>query len=86
MKHVAELGTKWRKISRIMNGRCENDIKNRLYTYLSKMKKESEKGIKEKLIQRSEETLKFDFWSEDEEQNIFLFGSKDCLFESLLYN
>jgi hypothetical protein len=87
MKSVAELGTKWRKISRIMSGRCENDIKNRWYTYLSKIKKENESEINEKIIQKLEEdNLKFDFWSEDEEHNLFLFGSKNCLFELLSYN
>jgi hypothetical protein len=96
MKFVAELGTTWRKILRIMNGRCENDIKNRWYTYLSKMKKENETEINEnktnlneKIIQKSEkEILKFDFWSEDEdeEQNLLLFGSKDYSYESLFYN
>jgi hypothetical protein len=51
------------------------------------MKKETDIKINENIIQKSEEEIfNFDLLNEDEEHNLFLFGSKDCLFESLFYN
>jgi predicted phosphoadenosine phosphosulfate sulfurtransferase len=54
-KKVAEIGTKWTKIRKMLPGRTDNDIKNRWNTYLSKEREE-----------REEIFVKFDFWKEIE--------------------
>jgi hypothetical protein len=54
-KQVKEQGTKWAKISKLLPGRTENDIKNRWNTTLKKTLKE---------------TSKYDFWSEDEKASM----------------
>jgi hypothetical protein len=54
-KQVKEQGTKWAKISKLLPGRTENDIKNRWNTTLKKTMKE---------------TPQYDFWIEDEKASM----------------
>jgi hypothetical protein len=43
IQKVQEFGTKWSKMTKILRGRTDNDIKNRWYTHLSKIIEEEEK-------------------------------------------
>jgi hypothetical protein len=53
IEYVQKFGTKWAKLSKIIQGRTDNDIKNRWYSPLSKI-------LKEKEYTKST----FDFWTE----------------------
>jgi myb proto-oncogene protein len=55
-RKVAEIGTKWTQIRRMLHGRADNDIKNRWHTCLSK--------------ERDEKFTNFDFWDEIESASI----------------
>jgi myb proto-oncogene protein len=72
-KYVSEIGTKWRKISKMINGRCENDIKNRWYSYLSKNINQNQHQKEHHLNSKDKNEVKrFNYL--DEEENMILFG------------